>query len=309
MTTVYYSTARSAGLEKVDAVRAGAWVHVVAPDEKELEALAKDHGLEIDLLKDAIDLYESPRVERDDGTVYVYTRYYHPDNGVINATEPMLIIYKPNCIVTILRVDSPILSPLIHSKEPVVTTQKTKTLLQILEAVNSSYQGYVTQVTRRIFSVRSQLHRTDISNETLLGFIETEDDLNEFLSALQPQSAMLRNLLGGKYIRLYEEDKDLVEDLSLGTAELIELVKSRLKTIVNIREAYDALAANELNRTFKRLTSISIFLMIPTVFSGLYGMNVDLPLAGNAQAFSIVLLLVLLSSLAIVYVFRKKRWL
>lgn len=120
---------------------------------------------------------------------------------------------------------------------------------------------------------------------------------------------MLRNLLGGKYLKLYEEDRDLIEDLSLGTKETIELVNSRLKTIVSIREAYDAVAAGQLNRTFRRLTSISIFLMIPTVFSGLYGMNVRLPFADSPNAFGIVVLVVLLMSTLAVVIFQRKRWL
>jgi magnesium transporter len=309
MIKLYYSNARSGALAEIDKMRSGAWVHIVAPDQNELEQIAKDYQLDMDLLKDAVDLYEAPRVERDNDTVYVYTRYYHPNNGVINATEPLLIVYKPNAILTVLRVDSPILSHLTAGREHVVTTQKTKTILEILEAVNSSYRRYMTDVTRKILSVRSQLRRTDISNDVLLGFVETEDDLNEFLSSLEPQAAMLRNLLSSKYLKLYDQDKDLIEDLSLGTAEIIELVNSRLKTLVSIREAYDAVAASDLNRTFRRLTSISIFLMIPTLFSSLYGMNVKLPLANSVHAFSIIMAIVLLTSILTVVFFRKKRWL
>ena len=59
-----------------------------------------------------------------------------------------------------------------------------------------------------------------------------------------------------------EEDEDLIEDLSLSASELIELTKSRLKTIQNMRDAYSTIATNELNKVFKRLTSIAIFMAI-----------------------------------------------
>ncbi len=212
-------------------------------------------------------------------------------------------------IMTIQRVKSPILDPLINGKEDVVTTQKAKTVLQILEAVNNSYAGYVTKATRTILSARSQLKQKDISNEVLLGFAGMEDDLNEFLSTLAPQTAMLRNLLGGKYIRLYEEDKDLIEDLTLNTAEMIERVNSRLKTIVTIRQSYDAISASELNKTFRRLTSISIFMMIPTIVSGLYGMNVALPYGENPRAFWFVVLLIAAGASVLFYIFHRKKWL
>lgn len=289
--------------------RKGAWVQLVAPDATEIEQFAEAYKLNPDLLKDGLDLYESPRVERDGDSIYVFVRYYHTNNGVINATEPMLIIYTSDALITVTRTDNVVINRLSLPESGVITTQKTKTLLQILASVNDSYLSYVTTVTRKIFRVRSELRETNLSDQTLLDFVVLEDDLNEFLSALQPQAAVLRLLLTGKYMRLFEEDKDLIEDISLSTTEIIELVKSRLKTIITIRESYDAIAASELNRTFKRLTSISIFLMVPTVVSGIYGMNVDLPLAGNAAAFGIILAVIALSSVLTVLYFRRRRWL
>lgn len=309
MISIYHSSSKSDSIAAASSARDGSWIHVVAPDEAELEQAAKTYKLDPDLLTDAIDLYESPRVERSEDGVYVFTRYYHPDNGVINATEPLLIVYQPAAIVTVLRINSAILDPFVSGRQRMITTQKTKTLLQILEAVNDSYRGYVTRATRRIFRARSQLKRTGTDNNVLLDFIGMEDDLNEFLSALEPQAAVLRTLLSGKYMRLYEEDKDLVEDLTLNTNEMIQLVSSLLKTIITIRQSYDAIATSELNRTFRRLTSISIFLMIPTIVSGLYGMNVGLPLDEHPFAFWFVLLLVFGLSGTMVLIFRHKRWL
>lgn len=307
MKTVLYRTARMPALETLENYRAGAWIHVVEPTAEELRRLSEDFNLEVDLLDDSIDPYESPRIERENDAVYVFTRYCHPTASG-NATEPLLVIYHPAYLITVMRSNTPALNRLLTGLVPVITTQKTKTLLQILEEANASYRRHLNTVTRQLLGIRSRLRRTDVTNEMLLSFIDIEDDLNEFLSALQPQSAMLRNLLNGRFMRLYEEDKDLVEDLSLGTGELIDLVKSRLKTIVNIRQAYDAIAAYELNRIFKRLTSISIFLMIPTLISGLYGMNVLLPLQEQRLAFWEVIGFMVLVMSTTFYIFRKKRW-
>jgi magnesium transporter len=109
--------------------------------------------------------------------------------------------------------------------------------------------------------------------------------LNEYLTSLQSQAVVFRNLLSGKFLPLYEDDEDLIEDLSLGTTELIDLIKSRLKTISNIRDAYSTIMANNLNRIFKHLTSIGIFMVIPTVTASLYGMNLALPVATHPNAF------------------------
>ena len=164
-------------------------------------------------------------------------------------------------------------------------------------------------MTKKILSTRKRLQRTIVSNDDILSFIDIEEDLNEFLAALQPYGLVLQALLKGKYIKLHEKDEDLIEDLQLSASELIELTKSRLKTIQNIREAYSTIATNDLNKVFKRLTSIAIFLAIPTIVGGLYGMNVLLPFATNDNAFWIVLLIIFGLMAAFVYYFKRKRWL
>ncbi len=309
MQKVYFSNAKSSQLELIDDFRNGAWEQLIDPSEEELKDCATKHGLNVDLLTDGIDQYESPRTERDGNAVYVYVRYYHPNVDVINATEPMLIVYTPTVLLTVTRANNAVIEKLSQPGSGIITTQRTKLLLQILESVNYSYTTYLNSVTRKIFRVRSQLHETKVSHRTLFDFVVLEDDLNEFLGALQPQSAVLRLLLTGKFMRLFEEDKDLIEDIALSITETIELVKSRLKTIVTIRESYDAIAASELNKTFKRLTSISIFLMVPTVVSGIYGMNVALPFAGSANAFAGLIALIIGASLLTVLYFRNRKWL
>jgi magnesium transporter len=164
-------------------------------------------------------------------------------------------------------------------------------------------------IIKKILRSRAQLRRSVVRSDEIIQFIEMEEDLNEFLSALQPQALVLSKLETGRYMKLYEDDKDLVEDIKLGTAELIELAKTRVKTAINIRQAYDAIATNNLNKIFKRLTSIAIFLAIPTIISGIFGMNVDLPLQHVKYAFLIVVAIILVTVALMVQYFKGRDWL
>lgn len=308
MLSIYHSTARSRELATIEKPKAaGSWISLVAPDRAELEELADEYKLDIDLLTDATDIYEAPRMETDEGNVYIYTRYCYPAGRDI-ATEPLLIIYTPNHLITIMRLDSGMLGRMLSGRVEVVTTQKTKTLLQLLAEINRSYRLQINKVSKKTLQIRAQMRQSELSSRDFVSIIEIEEDLNEFLTALQPQGTVLKTLFTGRTIRLYEDDKDIVEDLTLGTQELIELTKSRSRSLTNIRQAYDTIATTNLNQTFKRLTSIAIFLTIPTIVGGLWGMNVAVPLHENKHAFSLVLgLIAVLMSMAI-YAFHKKRW-
>jgi magnesium transporter len=198
---------------------------------------------------------------------------------------------------------------LTHDRAEFVTTQKTKTVLQILIGINESYEMQLTRIARRILQLRAKMRQSVLTTKEFIGIIELEEDLNEFLSALQPQALLFRSLLGGKYLRLYEEDRDMIEDIERGTDELITQAQGRLRTLINMRQAYDAIATTNLNNTFKRLTSIAIFLTIPTIVGGIWGMNVALPLRDNPHAFLYVMGIIATLTTALVLFFHRKKWL
>lgn len=306
MLSIYHSSARNRELVTLEKPKAGSWISLVSPTTEDLEQLAADYNLDIDLLNDAIDLYEAPRVETDEGNVYIYTRYCHTEGREI-ATEPLLFIFTPTYLITIKRIDSSLYNRFTSGAVELVTTQKTKTLMQILEEVNRSYRLQINKVSKKTLQIRAQMRQSELTSRDFVSIIEIEEDLNEFLTALQPQATVLKALVSGKYIRLYEDDKDIIEDLTLTTTELIELTKSRSRSLGNIRQAYDTIATTNLNQTFKRLTSIAIFLTIPTIVGGLWGMNVRVPMQDNTYAFAIVLLLIAGLMSTAIYIFRRKK--
>ena len=308
MIEIFYSTNNSPVLLALEKSKVGAWIDVVEPSAEELELLADKYYLDIDLLNDANDIYETPRVEREGEDTYIFARYCYPEGKDI-ATEPLLIIFTKQNLITISRKKTNILDRLKNGSIPIATTQKTKTFLQILGVINYSYDRNMLKVNKQLLSLRSKLSKEDIRNDYFIQFIDIEENMNEYLTALQPQTVMLKNLLNGRFLHLYEDDKDLVEDILLETNELTDLIKSRLKTIASIRDGYSTVMANNLNNTFRRLTSISIFLMIPAITAALYGMNLRLPLQASQDAFWYILIIVMILTTGCIWLFRKLKWL
>ena len=73
-------------------------------------------------------------------------------------------------------------------------------------------------------------------------------------------------------------------------------------------DAFASIISNNLNEIMKRLTSVTIVLMIPTLIASFYGMNVELPYDHHPYAFAIVFFLSILVSSAITFFFVKKKW-
>ena len=307
MQTIFYRSVRQPDLTTISEPKRGTWIHVVNPSWEDIEALSKKYNFDSDLLDDGVDLYESPRLEHENGVTYIYIRYCWPES-METSTQPLLIAVTSEFLMTVARRNPEPVEGLISSGE-VITTQKIKLLLQILSEVNQGYRTHLNSITKQVFASRSRLQRKIVSDADIIKFIDVEEDLNEFLAALQPYSILLKALASGRYFTVHEDDIDLIEDIELSTNELIELSKSRLKTIQNMRDAYSTIAANNLNRIFKRLTSIAIFMSIPTVVSGLYGMNILLPFQEHPNAFWIVTGIIGSAILGFILFFRSRRWL
>ncbi len=307
MVAIYYNNARSRELKQIDEPRDGCWVHVEGADQSEIAELAAKLELDESLLSDALDPYESPRIEREDGVVYVYTRFCDTSPSSIN-TVPMLLVYGSSFLLTLTPEQFPNLRNFTEQRIEFLTTQKTKLLLMLLLEFNTSYRRQLNRLSRTILRVRSQLNKASINNKDFVDMIDIEEDLNEILAALVPQNVVMRSLLSGKFIKLFEEDKDLVEDISLGISETVELTNSRLKNIRGIREAYSTSTANNLNRVFKLMTSITILMGIFTLITGIYSMNIKLPAAQNPQAFWIILGAITILVGWAAWLFKRNKW-
>jgi len=74
---------------------------------------------------------------------------------------------------------------------------------------------------------------------------------------------------------------------------------------------FDSLQANRTNEIMKVLTTISTILLPLTFLTGLYGMNVDLPLqegSTDTTAFLIIVGAMILIVISLLFYFKKRRW-
>jgi magnesium transporter len=309
MITTYYRNIKDAKLLKIDKFRTGSWIHIQSPTEDELSQVIEKFGLEAGHVRDALDPDEMPRLETEGDTTYVFMRYTYNNDGRL-LTAPIALIIGPKVLITITAQPFPRLELFTQGKLEVFTTQRAKLFLQLMRHSTNTYNTGLNTINRQIRSARAGLNVTSISNRNFVQFVVIEDVLNDYLSELMPTNTMLTNLLAGKHnLSFFEEDRDLIEDLVLGTRQSIEASKSNLRTIVNIREAYSNIMTNNLNRQIKLLTSLTIILMIPNVIAGFFGMNVPIPLGAMPWAFPLILLSTLGLCGYLIWLFNRRGWL
>ena len=133
-----------------------------------------------------------------------------------------------------------------------------------------------------------------------------ETQYNTYLASLTPTKLVVEKLRSNKFVDLHEADHDLLEDLWWSLDQHIQMSVFGVKQVANIREAYSTVVSNNLNKTVKVLTSVTVILTVPTIVSSFFGMNVPVPLANHVFGFLLITILTVMASILLYYVFRKK---
>ena len=71
-------------------------------------------------------------------------------------------------------------------------------------------------------------------------------------------------------------DKDLVEDVEIELKQAHNTVNIYSDILTGTMDAFASIISNNVNTIMKRMTSLSIILMVPTLIASFYGMNVPI---------------------------------
>lgn len=304
MISYFRSTHYRPAIKQRDDLQPGSWIRSERPSEEERQALT-ELGIDADVLADALDPHEVPRVELEDGWTYFITRLPDTEDDFNDFTTPILIALGEQHIVTVSRDSLGRLWQPFIDRTLAPTTQKTRLFLHMVDAIARQYQTRIAAINRQMRATNSSVHA--LQAKDIATITEYERKLNDYLDALLPTNTALEKILGGKMLRLYEDDRDLVEDLSIDFEQLIARCKSLLRTITNLRDSYRAVMDTRLNETIRLLTVITLTFTIPTMFAGLYGMNVDLPGEHAPYMFWVIIGISFLTAISLGVYFLRKR--
>ena len=113
-----------------------------------------------------------------------------------------------------------------------------------------------------------------------------------FSTSLKANEITLEKMLKLELMQKYEEDKDVLEDVIIENKQAIEMTEIYSNILASTMDFFASVISNNLNIVMKVLASVTILLAIPTIVSGIYGMNINLetlPFANSPYAFSIVM--------------------
>ncbi len=308
MLSIYKNSGQ--GLERLESVANGSWVHAVDPTPEEVRKLI-EWGMDADYVNYSLDQDEMARMERDEDYTFILLRipyFQGPHVDVPYITMPLGIYILGNLVFTICRYDSDIFKVLSNGKYRGLKTGKRYRLaLYIFLETAVRYLNCLREINRTTSVLEDQL-QASTRNREVLELLKYQKSLTYFATALRSNEVMMERVQRVQLFNHYEEDQELLEDVLTENQQAIQMTNINTEILSSMMDAFASIISNNLNVVMKALAAITIVLNLPTIVASFFGMNVDLPAQNHPFAFlTIIGITVGLTAIA-TYIFYKRDW-
>ncbi|MCX7782006.1 MAG: magnesium transporter CorA family protein, partial [Negativicutes bacterium] len=147
-------------------------------------------------------------------------------------TLPLGIIITEDHFITVCLEKNEVLADFLKACDKSFSTfKRTRFLFQILYKSATLYLRYLKQINRRTDEIEHHL-RKSMKNEEIFELLELQKGLTYFSASLKSNGIVMEKLLRLRsnntvqnFIKMYEEDEDLLEDVIIENKQAIEMVE------------------------------------------------------------------------------------
>jgi len=155
-------------------------------------------------------------------------------------------------------------------------------------------------INRELFSIHAQktIERLSITRKNII-LLNT---------VLKPQLRVFNKFESGVVKGFADNMEDYWGNILDYSNRMWDMTEDYGELIEGLSATFDSLQTNKTNEIMKILTLISSIVLPLTFLTGIYGMNVLLPMADNNLAFWIILAIMVLLIGSMLLFFRRKKW-
>lgn len=302
-------------LEEITEYMPGMWINMTSPSHDESKEISEKYNIDISDLRAPLDDEESSRVDINDG--YVLIIFDIPTveirhNQEAYTTIPLGVIWTDEAIITVCSKETPVIKYFMSAQLKDFTTKKqVRFTYQILYRTSTLYQSYLRIIDRKRLEMEERMGKATEDSD-IINLHELESNLVYFDTSLRANRMVVDRLTRYSGIKKFPDDQELLDDVVVENLQAIEMTQIYRDILKGTRELMSTVIDNRLNNIMKYLASITIVMSIPTIISGIYGMNVSskwVPLANTPYGFLIICGIILLVCLIVAFFLKKRKML
>ena len=297
------------GLSQLTEWQPNCWIQVTCPTEEDQRELEEKFNIPDYFMSDISDTDERARYEYDDGWMLIILRIPYVKeirSRTPYTTVPLGIIHKRDVTITVCFYETNMMIDFVsfQQKRGEGFTDHVDMIFRLFLSSAVWYLKRLKQISMLVDKAKRNLDK-EVNNESLIGLSRLQDSLTYFQTSIRGNETLLSKL---KFkLQIDELDADLIEDVN------IEMTQARETTLIysNILEStmdtYQSIINNNMNTVMRTLTSVTIIMMIPTLITSMFGMNLVNGMEEKPWGFIIAIILSICVSGICWWFFRHKR--
>ena len=291
MIKILKNTEQDKKLVELKKIEKGCWIDLEKPTEKEIKQVLIATGVDEILLRSALDEEETSHIDTEDDQILISINMPITEKnkrGKVYTTMPIgILIVRDDYMITISSSAFSLID-MLNKKRTIVgeiaTYKKSRLAFQLLYITSVEFLRYLTFISKDMEIFEDNLTKS-MKNDELLKLINYQKSMIFFNTALKTNQSVMERLKRGRFIKLYEEDEDILEDAVIENRQAMEMAATYGDILNGMTDIFGTVVSNNLNNVMKFLTSITLIISIPTLIASILGMNVAFPFATDTNGF------------------------
>lgn len=296
-------------LKTIEEWQPNCWIQVTCPTDEDQQLLEEKFNIPDYFMSDISDADERARYEYDDGWMLIILRIPYVKeirSRTPYTTVPLGIIHKRDVTITVCYYETNMMIDFVsfQQKRGEGFTDYVDMIFRLFLSSAVWYLKRLKQINSLIEKAKRNLDH-GVNNESLIGLSRLQDSLTYFITSIRGNENLLSKL---KFkLQVDELDADLIEDVNIEMTQARETTSIYSDILESTMDTYSSIINNNMNTTMRTLTSISIIMMLPTLISSFFGMNLINGMENNSWGFGIAIFISVIVSALSWGVLRYKR--
>ncbi len=297
------------GLTQLSEWQPNCWIQVTCPTEEDQHELEEKFNIPDYFMSDISDTDERARYEYDDGWMLIILRIPYVKeirSRTPYTTVPLGIIHKRDVTITVCYYETNMMIDFVsyQQKRNEGFTDYVDMIFRIFLSSAVWYLKRLKQISMLIDKAKRNLDR-EVNNESLIGLSRLQDSLTYFQTSIRGNENLLQKL---KFkLQIDELDADLIEDVNIEMTQARETTSIYSNILESTMDTYQSIINNNMNTVMRTLTSVTIIMMIPTLVTSMFGMNLINGMEAKPWGFVFAIIFSIVISGIAWWVFRHKR--
>ena len=260
-------------------------------------------------MSDISDTDERARYEYDDGWMLIILRIPYVKeirSRTPYTTVPLGIIHKRDVTITVCFYETNVMIDFVsfQQKRGEGFTDHVDMIFRLFLSSAVWYLKRLKQISMLVDKAKRNLDK-EVNNESLIGLSRLQDSLTYFQTSIRGNETLLSKL---KFkLQIDELDADLIEDVNIEMTQARETTMIYSNILESTMDTYQSIINNNMNTVMRTLTTVTILMMIPTLVTSMFGMNLINGMEEKPWGFALAVIISVAVSAIAWGVFRHKR--